>query len=285
MAGRFTKSPTFLGIVGTGVFVLAWEGISRSGLVNEIMLPAPSVVLRSGFDLLRSGELVNHFAASVGRALTGFVIGAVLAILLGIAMARLTWLYGLLNPLVQMLRAIPSLAFVPLAIFWFGIGESSKIFLIAFGVFFPVWVNTYLGVRDANPTLIRAAASLGASGWRMLFFVILPGALPFILAGLKISLSIAMVLVVAAELAGAMAGVGYLIQLSQQVFRVDHMFVGLLTLGVMGYFADVLFDRTVQWLLPWYGVRTESKRKRRREAAQDGLGDSAPVAVLQDAKN
>lgn len=270
-----------LGLIGTGAFFAAWEAISRSGLVNTIMLPAPSLIARSGFDLLADGELVRHFLASAGRALAGYGIGAVLAIFLGIGMARLDWLYGLANPLVQMFRAVPSLAFVPLAIFWFGIGEGSKIFLIAFGVFFPVWVNTFIGVRDVNPTLVRAAASLGARGWRMLAFVILPGALPFILAGLKISLSVAMVLVVAAELAGAMAGVGYLIQVSQQVFRVDHMFVGLITLGLMGYGADLLFERAVRWLLPWYGLREAgtARRKLRREAAPASGGAKAATSA------
>lgn len=189
-------------------------------------------------------------------------------------MARLPRLHGLINPLVQMFRAVPALAFVPLAIFWFGIGEVSKIFLIFWGVLFPVWVNTYLGVRDTNPLLGRAAASLGARGWRMLLFVVLPGALPFILAGLRISLSVAMVLLVAAELAGAMFGVGYLIQMSQQVFRVDQMFVGLISLGVMGFGADFLFNRAVARLLPWYGA--ENGRRRPTRNALDDAPSSRP---------
>jgi NitT/TauT family transport system permease protein/sulfonate transport system permease protein len=169
-------------------------------------------------------------------------------------MAQLPLLNATINPLVQMFRAIPALAFVPLAIFWFGIGELSKVFLIAWGVFFPVWVNTYLGVRDTNPLLGRAAASLGARGWRKFAFVVIPGALPFIIAGLRVSLSVALVLLVASELAGAAFGVGYLIQMSQQVFRVDYMFVGLIVLGIMGVVADFLFGGAVRRLLPWYGA-------------------------------
>jgi NitT/TauT family transport system permease protein/sulfonate transport system permease protein len=121
-------------------------------------------------------------------------------------------------------------------------------------VFFPVWVNTYLGVRDTNPLLGRAAASLGARGWRKFAFVVIPGALPFIIAGLRVSLSVALVLLVASELAGAAFGVGYLIQMSQQVFRVDYMFVGLIVLGIMGVVADFLFEGAVRRLLPWYGA-------------------------------
>lgn len=241
------------GLAGTLVFFGAWEAISRSGFVNDVMLPAPSVILRSGWSLLLTGELARHLGLSLLRAVFGFVTGASLAILLGVAMAQWTLLHDVINPLVQMFRAVPSLAFVPLAIFWFGIGEASKVFLIAWGVFFPVWVNTYLGVRDTNPLLGRAAASLGAYGWRRFAFVVIPGALPFIIAGLRIGLSVALVLLVAAELTGAAYGVGYLIQMSQQVFRVDLMFVGLVVLGAMGFAADWTFERGIRRLLPWYG--------------------------------
>ncbi|MES2582138.1 MAG: ABC transporter permease [Pseudomonadota bacterium] len=254
--------PILLGAIGLLVFFGFWEAISRSGLINNVMLPAPSVVLLSAWAMTESGELQRHLVSSLQRAAVGFVVGAVLALVLGLAMARMPRIHALLNPLVQMLRAIPALAFVPLAIFWFGIGEGSKVFLIAWGVFFPVWVNTYLGVRDANPLLGRAAASLGARGWKMLFFVVLPGALPFILAGLKVSLSIALVLLVASELTGAMFGVGYMIQMSQQVFRVDQMFVGLMVLGLMGFAADALFNGLVRRLLPWYGAEQGQARAR-----------------------
>ncbi|MGO4712692.1 ABC transporter permease [Bradyrhizobium sp. 2TAF24] len=258
---------TVAGILGTAIFFLAWEALSRSGLVNAVMLPAPSMILTSAWELLASGELLRHFGASLFRAAVGFAAGAALAVALGTAMARLPLLHGAINPLVQMFRAVPSLAFVPLAIFWFGIGETSKIFLVAWGVFFPVWVNTYLGVRDASPLLGRAAASLGARGWRNVVFVVLPGALPFIIAGLRVGLSVALVVLVAAELAGAAYGVGYLIQMSQQVFRVDHMFVGLAVLGLMGFGADVLFERAVRALLPWYGVERAPRRRDGGEAA------------------
>ncbi|MFD1331809.1 ABC transporter permease [Methylopila musalis] len=263
--GSFSRSAG-LGLVGTGGFLIAWETLSRSGLVSPVMLPAPSVVLASAVTLAESGELGAHLGASLWRAALGFAIGAALGVAFGVAFARSSLLHGLFNPIVQVFRAIPSLAFVPLAIFWFGIGETSKIFLIAWGVFFPVWVNTFIGVRDVNPLLARAGESLGASGWRMLAFVVLPAALPMILAGLRVSLSIAMVLLVAAELAGALYGVGYLIQVSQQVFRVDLMFVGLAVLGLMGFAADLAFEAAVRALFPWYGARqTDAARPRGRE--------------------
>jgi NitT/TauT family transport system permease protein/sulfonate transport system permease protein len=251
---QLSKHAFRLGALGLLSFAVLWEGISRSGWINPIMLPAPSVVARSAAELIANGELIRHVLNSLWRAFLGFVIGSVLGLLTGIAMARLPRLHSLLNPLVQIFRAIPSLAFVPLAIFWFGIGEISKIVLIAFGVFFPVWVNTYLGTRDTNPLFSRAAASLGAHGWRMLVFLVLPAALPFIIAGVRIALGSALVLLVASELTGAQFGVGYLIQLSQQVFRVDHMFVGLITLGLLGFLFDYAFVCGLRKFLPWYGA-------------------------------
>ncbi|CAO3424515.1 ABC transporter permease [Azospirillum doebereinerae] len=252
--------PVALGAFGVLAFFGGWEAASRAGLVNPHIIPAPGTVFACAWAMLASGELPGHFLASLWRAAAGFAAGAGLGLLLGVAMARRPRLHGLLNPLVQMFRAIPSLAFVPLAIFWFGIGEASKIFLIAWGVFFPVWVNSFIGVRDVNPLFGRAAASLGAGGWRLLLHVVLPAALPFIVAGLRVSLSVALVILVAAELAGAMRGVGYLIQLSQLVFRVDQMFVGLLALGVMGFTADTLFDLGVRRLMPWYGAERKTGR-------------------------
>ena len=250
--------PTVLGVVGLLAFFLFWELVSRIGAINPILFPRFTTTLIAGYDLIVSGSLLRDLMASVSRALLGYLTGSLIGIVFGVATARLTIFRYLTSPLLQMFRAIPSIAFVPLAIFWFGIGESSKIFLIGWGVFFPVWVNTFLGVRDINPLLLRAAATLGAGKVRMLWNVILPGALPLILAGLRISVAVALVLLVAAELAGAEAGVGYLIQISGQVFRVDQMIVGLLVLGILGLFADFLFVSVVGFLFPWYGAESRA---------------------------
>ncbi|WP_199175878.1 ABC transporter permease [Telmatospirillum siberiense] len=253
-ARRGRRLSVSLGIAGTTLFFIGWEALSRSGLVNTVMLPAPTTVIQAAWALSTSGQLLFHLVASLWRSAAGFATGGALGVLLGLTMARLPRFSDTIYPLVQMARAIPALAFVPLAVFWFGIGEGSKIFLIAWGVFFPTWVNTFIGVRDANELLIRAGASLGARGWRMTAFVIIPSALPFIIAGLRISLAVALMILVAAELTGAVFGVGYLIQMSQMVFRVDQMFVGLVVLGVLGFASDLLFNRIVALLLPWYGA-------------------------------
>jgi ABC-type nitrate/sulfonate/bicarbonate transport system permease component len=255
---------TLLGVIGTIGFFLIWEAISRSGQVNTVMLPAPTTIIKQGWLLLQDGELISHLLASLRRTALGFVFGTIPAIVLGVAMVRMPALYELLNPLMQMFRSVPALAFVPLAIFWFGIGETSKVFLIAWAVFFPLWISTYFGVRDVNPLFLRASASLGASGWRQLVFVLLPAALPHVLSGIRISISIAVVILVAAELSGASFGIGYLIQESAQVFRVDQMFVGIVTLGLMGFAINWVFDALVAYGLPWYGA--EQRMNSRRDA-------------------
>jgi ABC-type nitrate/sulfonate/bicarbonate transport system permease component len=256
-----SKRAIILGLVGTGLFLGFWEAFSRMELVNSNFIPPPTSVARATYELAATGQLFGHLYVSIRRALIGFALGASSGVLIGIATARVPIFRHLTEPILQMFRAIPSIAFVPLAIFWFGLGELSKVFLIAWGVFFPVWVNTFLGVRDVNPLILRAAATLGASGRRMLFNVVLPASLPFVLAGLRISLSVAFVLLVASEIVGAIQGVGYLIQLSQMVYRADHMFVGLFFLGVLGFSADRLFVGIVNRHFPWYGAEDRAAKQ------------------------
>lgn len=255
------KRPIILGTIGTVGFLAMWELVSRQEWVDSNFIPPPTKIALAIYELAVSGQLAGHIYVSIRRALLGFLLGAGLGIVVGIATARAALFRHLTEPIIQMFRAIPSIAFVPLAIFWFGLGEISKVFLIAWGVFFPVWVNTFLGVRDVNPLVLRAAATLGASGLGMLFHVVLPAALPFVLAGLRISLSVAFVLLVASEIVGAVQGVGYLIQLSQMVYRADHMFVGLFFLGVLGFSADRLFVTVVHRFFPWYGAEDRAARE------------------------
>lgn len=255
---RLKTIPAVLGILGMVLWLGCWEITARIGIGNRAFLPPPSTVALAAFELIISGELLRHITASVWRAVLGFLIGSTAGAVVGVATARFPIFRFMTDPILQMFRAIPSIAFVSLAIFWFGIGETSKIFLISWGVFFPVWINTFLGVRDFSPIMQRAAATLGARGLRFMWSVVLPGALPMIIAGLRIGLAVALVLLVAAELAGAVSGVGYFIQLSAQVFRVDQMFVGLLTLGVLGFCADFIFVRTILFLFPWYGAENRA---------------------------
>jgi NitT/TauT family transport system permease protein/sulfonate transport system permease protein len=242
-------------VVGIGtilIFLLGWEAISRSGLVNANLFPPPSVVFRTAGEMLISGELIVDVALSLQRVVVGFIAGSILGVILGVLAGRMVFFDRSLGRLIQLFRPIPAIAFVPLAIIWLGLGEPSKYFLITWGVFFPMWLNTYIGVSRVDPTLIWAAKSLGATDRKILYEVIIPYAVPFIIAGARIGIAIAFVCLVAAEMAGAFSGIGYRISASHMMFRIDKMMVALAMLGVLGASADFLFSKSISRIIPWY---------------------------------
>jgi len=242
-----------LNALGIVLFLLAWEMSPRIiPWLNPILFPPPTETLHALQELIDSGELVNGIAISLRRALIGFVIGSLLGILVGLLSGQIAAIQYLTDPLLHGFRAIPAIALVPLSLLWFGIGEASKVALIAWGAFYPVWLNTYTGVRNVPDALHRSAASLGALPHQAMFLVVLPASLPFILVGLRQAVGIALIVLVAAELAGSSSGVGYLIATSHQLFRVDIMFVGIATLGFLGFMVDRLFALAQTYFFPWY---------------------------------
>lgn len=252
------RSPAAIhGALGIAGALLLWEAILALGWVDRKLMPTPRTVFAAGLSMAKSGELFVHIGASVARAVTGLVVGSGIGIVFGLLTGRITLFAQLLEPLAQLFRAIPAIAFVPLAIIWFGLGEQSKIFLIIFGVFFPVWINTLMGVKNVRPVYVRAARSLGATQQQLLRRVILPAALPFIITGVRISVAIAYIMLAAAEMAGAQRGLGQMIQESYLVFRTDRMIVGIVMLGVLGLVSDRLFMAGVRRLFPWYGAERE----------------------------
>ncbi|MBF5005121.1 ABC transporter permease [Diaphorobacter caeni] len=250
------RAHLLLGIAGVLLFLMVWELAPRlvPG-VNTKMFPPPSHIAKVFAEMTWvTGEIWPHVGASLLRALWGFLLGSSMGIVFGVLTGRIRWLRQLSDPVVHGLRAIPAIAIVPLAIVWFGLGDVSKVMLIAWGTFFPVWLNTFIGVRDLPPVYLRSAATLGASRTATVLQVALPAALPFVFAGLRHATSVAFVVVVAAELVGAEKGLGYLISFAHLVFRVDIMFVGLIYLGAIGFLADQLFAWLLHRLFPWYGA-------------------------------
>jgi ABC-type nitrate/sulfonate/bicarbonate transport system permease component len=225
-------------------FFGVWQLVASSGRVDPIMLTPPAEVFRSAVALAKTGELYAHVRASIFRIVTGYALGCVSGIAAGV---------------LQMARAIPPLALVPLIIFWFGISEGAKVALIAWATFFPVWINTLLGVKGANPLYIRAGRSLGARRFVLLRKVVIPAALASIFAGMRVALSMSFTVLVAAELAGALAGLGYLIQMSALSFRIDNIFVGIVILAVLGFVADMVLMRVLYWAFPWYRAEQTGK--------------------------
>ncbi|MDB5820449.1 MAG: transporter permease [Rhizobacter sp.] len=253
---RTMRRQVLLGAVGVLAFLALWEVAPRvMPGINIKMFPPPSQVVGVLVDMtFRTGEIWPHVWASLQRAVLGFLLGSSCGVVAGVMTGRSALLRQLSDPILHGLRAIPAIAIVPLAIVWFGLGDLSKVLLIAWGAFFPVWVSTFIGVRNIPAVFLRSAATLGAGPWATAVQVALPAALPFVFAGLRQATAISFVVLVAAELVGAEQGLGFLISFAHLVFRVDIMFVGLIYLGAIGFIADQLFAWALHRLFPWYGA-------------------------------
>jgi ABC-type nitrate/sulfonate/bicarbonate transport system permease component len=232
-------------------FLLLWEVVARVGPTPISLFPPPTRVLLAFEEMARTGELLRDLRASMWRAVIGFLLGGAVGIVAGLITGRSQSLDNYLSPVIQLFRPLPPVAIIPLIIVWFGIGETSKIFSIAFAVFFPVWINTHLGARQVPTIFLWSAGTLGVKGFDALWKVTLPAALPFVVAGLRTGVSMAFIMVFVSELAGASAGVGYQISVSYLAYRVDRMMAALVLLGVMGAGADFLLNWVTRLMFPW----------------------------------
>lgn len=248
------KQLHFAALLTLPVMILLWEVVSRL-FFNKNIFPPPTIVFLAFIEMMKSGELINDTLISLFRAFVGFAISAVAGILCGVLTGRVLILRKTLGQVIELIRPIPAIAFLPLFILWFGIGEESKILLIAYGCFFPIWINTHVGVSNVEKTYIWAAKSLGADKKSLLIDVIIPSATPFILTGLRTSIGIAFILLVVAEMAGAFAGLGFRISISHLVFRTDKMLVGIIMLGVLGAASHKLFIKFANKVVPWYETK------------------------------
>lgn len=234
------------------VLVIFWQVASVTGLLESRILPAPSAVLSAFWSLSVSGELWHHVKISAGRALLGLLVGGGLGLLLGLLNGSSRIASNLLDTTLQMIRNIPALALIPLVILWFGIDESAKLFLVAIGVFFPMYINTYHGIRSVDPQLIEMGKSYGLTRWQLYKDIILPGAMPSILVGLRFALGLVWVLLIVAETISAQAGIGYMTMNAREFLQTDVVLVGILLYALLGKLADVLAQYLERYLLRWH---------------------------------
>lgn len=227
------------------VLLLAWELSARAGWLSSRILPEPLAVVQAFWGLAASGELWTHLKTSLWRAASGFALGAGAGLALGLLTGSFRRAETLLDTTLQMIRNIPALALIPLVILWFGIDETAKLFLLAVGVFFPVYLNTFHGIRSADQGLIEMARSYGLSGWPLYCDVILPAALPSILVGVRFSLGLVWVLLIVAETISAQAGIGYMTMNAREFLQTDVVLVGILLYALLGKLAD-LFSRALE---------------------------------------
>ncbi|MFW1811914.1 aliphatic sulfonate ABC transporter permease SsuC [Acinetobacter ursingii] len=232
--------------------ILIWQLASSTGILQSRVLPAPTAVISAFWHLLVSGELWHHVKVSAGRALLGLLIGGGLGLLLGLLNGSSKTASTLLDTTLQMIRNIPALALIPLVILWFGIDESAKLFLVAVGVFFPMYINTYHGIRSVDPQLIEMGKSYGLTRWQLYKDIILPGAMPSILVGLRFALGLVWVLLIVAETISAQSGIGYMTMNAREFLQTDVVLVGILLYALLGKLADVLAQGLERYFLRWH---------------------------------
>lgn len=229
-----------------------WEYAARSGLLSARVLPEPWAVAEAAWHLARTGELWANLKVSAWRAFAGLALGGGLGLGLGLLTGLSRPAELALDTTLQMLRNIPPLAMIPLVILWFGIDEGAKLFLVALGVFFPLYLNTVHGIRSVEPALIEMARSYGLSGWRLYRDVILPGALPSILVGLRYALGLMWVLLIVAETISASSGIGYMTMNAREFLQTDVVLVGILLYALLGKLADMAARGLERICLRWH---------------------------------
>ena len=232
--------------------ILFWQIAAQVGWLSSRILPEPLAVAKTFWSLTISGEIWLHAKTSLWRAISGFAVGGGLGLLLGLLTGSFRLAETLLDTTLQMIRNIPALALIPLVILWFGIDETAKLFLVSVGVFFPVYLNTFHGIRSVDRGLIEMAQSYGLSGWALYRDVILPGALPSILVGVRFSLGLVWVLLIVAETISAQAGIGYMTMNAREFLQTDVVLVGILLYALLGKLADVLSRALEHYWLRWH---------------------------------
>jgi sulfonate transport system permease protein len=229
-----------------------WQLSGSLGWLPTRVLPTPAAVLRAGYQLTKSGELARHIGISSQRAALGFSVGGVLGLLLGILTGSSRIAERLIDSTVQMLRTVPHLALIPLVILWLGVGESAKVFLVALGVMFPVYLNTHHGVRTVDPGLIEMGRLYGLGRGDLFRKILLPGALPSILIGVRYALGVMWLTLIVSETIAATSGIGYLAMNAREFMRTDVVVLSILLYALLGKLADMVARGLERLLLPWH---------------------------------
>ena len=234
-----------------GLVVAVWWVFCQWFKINPALLPSPQDVAHALREYAMTGALFEDLIWSLRRAALGLLCGGALGVIIGTITGRIHTLDWLLSPVFNGLRALPPVAIVPLVVVWAGLGEPAKVFVTTWAAFFPVWLNTHSGVASVDKLTIWSARALGASKARLLYAVTLPAALPQIVVGFRLAISTTLICVIVAEMTGAYAGLGYRLQTSYLVFRVDRMLACLLVLALIGIGSDKLFTATASRIFPW----------------------------------
>jgi ABC-type nitrate/sulfonate/bicarbonate transport system permease component len=228
-----------------------WQLLSTF-IFNPFLIPPPVEVIRTAIPMLLSGEILADVSISMVRVLVGFVSGSLIGIAVGVLLGRIRLLHDLLDPIIELLRYLSPTAMIPIAVIWFGIGEMSKYFLIFWGTFFIVLINTTAGVWRAPVTRQRAAECLGANSLQIFVLVVIPSAVPYIVTGMRVAMASSFMSIIPAEILAADSGIGYLLQKSSMLLQTNRIFVALLTICILGFAVDRMFRFFVDRVLTRY---------------------------------
>jgi sulfonate transport system permease protein len=237
-----------------GLALIAWQLAAQLGWLSSRILPSPAEVWRAAWRLAASGELARHVAVSSRRAAIGFLVGSGIGFGFGLLNGLSRAAEGLFDTTLQMVRAVPHLALVPLFILWLGIGEVAKVALVALGAVFPIYLNTLHGLRSIDPRLVEMARVHGVGRMGLIRRVILPGALPSILVGVRYGLGVTWLTLIVAETISADAGIGYLAMNAREFLQADVVMVAILLYSLLGKLADLATRLLERWLLPWHAT-------------------------------
>lgn len=250
-----TNRDRLLGLASPVVLLLVWEIAVHLGLLDARFFPAPSQIFGTLVELIQSGVLWTNTWASLQRLFWGFLLGGAPALLLGIAMGLYRPLRAAIDPLVAATYPIPKSAILPLILLVFGLGEPSKIVMVATGVFYPVLVNARAGVLEINKIYLDVGRNFGARRWQVFRTIALPGALPLIMTGVKLGVGMGLILIAIAEMIGAKSGLGYMIWNAWEILSVETMYVGLIVIALLGVLLSLALDELERILVPWRNTR------------------------------
>lgn len=233
------------------VVIILWQVLGQYKIIASSIFPTPLEVIDASIRLWESGELQQHILISTQRALTGFIIGGLIGFILGLLNGTVLFFEKTTDTTVQMIRTIPHLALIPLVILWFGIGESAKVFLVALGVMFPIYINTFNGIKNVDRKLIEMGSIYGLTKWKLFSNIILPGALASILVGVRYALGVMWTSLIVAETIGTDAGIGYLATNAREFMQMDIVVLTIVVYAILGKLSDVIAKLFEHQLLKW----------------------------------
>lgn len=233
------------------LIVVLWEISARLGFINKNILSSPTEIINTAWQLILSGSLFTDSAASIKRVLVGVLIGSAMGVLLGVLVGLSSQIKEYLTFIIELIRPIPPIAWIPIAILAFGIGDNPAYFLVSLGAFFPIFTSTIKGIQSIEGKFIDVAYSLGADKLQVLTRIIFPLLLPYLITGFRISLGVGWIIVITAELVGAQNGLGYMIQLNRTLLRSAYVIVGMLTIGFIGVLLTSAINFLEYIVIPW----------------------------------